>query len=146
MLVAIGVADRDDRFARHQVGRRADRGNGQRARHVNLDDGQIGFHIAGDQLGNVSLAVSQGDEDFADAVDNVMIGHDVAAGIDQHTGAHAVDAAAGLGCRGRSGGRDRGRGDGLFAANVHHRAARPLNRLDDRGFPQFRGSQAGRKE
>ena len=64
---------------------------------VDLDDGQVGFHVAGHQLGDMPLAVGQGDEDFMDAVDHVMVGHDVSAGVDDHAGAHAVDAAAGLG-------------------------------------------------
>ena len=70
---------------------------------LDLDDGQVGFHVAGDQLGDVPLTVGQGDEDFVDAVDHVMIGHDVSAGVDHHAGAHAVDAAAGVGAGGLPG-------------------------------------------
>ena len=103
VLVAVGVADRDDRLARHQVGGGAERHHRQRRAGVDLDDGQIGFHVAGHQLGDVPLAVGQGDEDFADAVDHVIIGDDVAAGVDHHAGAHAVDAAAGVGAGGLSG-------------------------------------------
>ena len=55
-----------------------------------------------------------------DAVDDVVVGDDVAAGVDHHAGAHAVDAAAGLGSRRLSG--FGGRDDGFFAADVHYRA------------------------
>ena len=70
---------------------------GSGVRGVDLDDGQVGLHVAGEQFGDVTLAVGQGDVDLADAVDDVVIGDDVAAGVDDHAGAHAVDAAAGVG-------------------------------------------------
>ena len=74
-------------------------------------------------------------QDFADAIDHVVIGHDVAAGVDHHAGAHAVDAAAGVGA---GSGLPGGRGDGLLAADIDHRRPHPLNRLDDRRLAQFR--------
>ena len=144
VLVAVGIADRDDRFARHQIGRRAQRYHRQRTLRVDLDDRQVGFQVAGQQLGDVPAAVGQGDDDFMDALDDVVVGDDVAAGIDHHAGAHAVDAAAGLGSGRLSVGR-RG-GDGFFAADVHHRAPHALNRLDDRRFAQFGGRGAGPEE
>ncbi len=102
---------------------------------VDLDDGQVGFRVAGDQLGDVPLAVGQGDQDLADAVDHVVIGHDVSAGVDDHAGAHAVDAAAGVGAGRPSAGRG---GDRLLAADIDHRRPHPLDRLDDRRLPQLR--------
>ena len=59
VLVAVGVAHRNHRLARHQVGERADGNHRQRALRVDLDDGQVGFRVAGDQLGDVPLAVGQ---------------------------------------------------------------------------------------
>ena len=54
------------------------------------------------------------------------------------SGVVAWPAGAGVGVTGG--------GNGLLAADIHHRAAHPLNRLDNRGFPQFRRAQAGGKE
>ncbi len=144
MFIAVGVADRDDGFARHQIGRGANGNHGQRIPRFDFDDGQIGIQIAGDQLGHVAAAVGQGDDDLADALDNVMVGDDVSARVDHHAGAHAVDLAADLG-RGRLSGDGRG-GDGFFAADIHHRPANALNRLDDGRLPQLGGIRAGRQQ
>ena len=141
VLVAVGIADRNDRFARHEIGGRAQRHHRQRTLRVDLDHRQVGFQVAGQQLGDMPAAVRQGDDDFMDALDDVVVGDDVAAGIDDHAGPHAVYPSAGLG-RWRLSIHRRG-GDGFFAADVHHRAPHALNRLNDRRFSQFGGRGAG---
>ena len=54
LLVAERVAQGDDRFAVHQVGRRADANHGQRLVGRDLDDGQVGGWVVGDQLGGAA--------------------------------------------------------------------------------------------
>ena len=68
---------------------------------IDLDDGQVGLQVAGDQRGHGAALVGQRDLDLADALDHVVIGEDVAARIDDHARAHAVDAAGGLAAGGR---------------------------------------------
>ena len=101
VLVAIGVAHGDDRFADHQIARGAERDDRQLLRHVDLDHRQVVDRIGGNQLGHVIVAVGQRDFDLLHAVDDVEVGDDVAALVDDDAGAHAVyfarafDAACG---------------------------------------------------
>ena len=90
LLIAEGVAERDHRFADHQVGRRAEADHGQRFGGRNLDHGQVGRCIVGDQIGDESPAVVERHFDPADVGHDVIIGQDVAAFVDDRAGAHAV--------------------------------------------------------
>ncbi len=139
MFVAVGVPYGDHRFAGHQVRGRAERNGRQRLPHVDLDNGQVRLRIVGHERANGPLAVGQRDQNFADALDHVMVGHNVSAAVDHHAGAHAVDAAVGFGAGGQS---DR-RSHGLFAADVNHGPLHALNRLDDRRLAQFRSDRRG---
>ena len=135
VLVAVGVADRDHRLARHQVGRGADVDHRQLASGVDLDDGQVGLGVERSSLATSVLLVGQRDLDLPDAVDDVMVGEDVAAFVDDHAGAHAVDvlrtfAAAITFIAGRK---------GLLAVDVHDRGPRGLHDLDRGRGAQFRG-------
>ncbi len=139
VVIAEGVADGDHRFGGHQVagGANGDDGEPLAGLQVDLDDGQVGIGVAGDELGGAVAAVAQGDLDLADAVDHVMVGHHVAPGVDDHAGPHAVDAAGLFGMAGLG----RGRGwNGLLPADVDHRPRGARHRLDLGRLPQVRGA------
>ncbi len=124
--IAEGIADGDHVLARHEVRRRAQRDHRHLGGGIDLDQGEVGLSVAGDDRSNVLLALGGCDLDFADAVHNVEVGEDVAARIDHDARAHAVDAAGGFGIRFLRRGEH-----GLFAANAHDRGNRLLCRLDD---------------
>src|SRR5262245_43080407 len=90
VLVAVGIADGDDLLAFHQVARGAKVDDRQWLLGVDFDDGQIGFGVVRDEAGDGRLAVGEGDLDIANAFDDVIVGQNVAAGIDDDAGAHAV--------------------------------------------------------
>ena len=103
---------------------------------VDLDNGQIGFHIAGDKPCNVSSSVGQGHLNVAHTVNHVVVGDNVSACVDNHAGAHAVDAAIGI-----SAGSLTGLGGyGFFAPDIDHRCPHSLDRLDDRRLTLLRSS------
>ena len=78
----------------HEVPKRI---TGSGCLRVDLDDGQVGLGVVRDQAGDGVLAVGQRDLDVAHAFDDVVVGEDVAAGVDDDAGAHAVDLADGVG-------------------------------------------------
>ena len=133
VFVAIGVADGDDRFARHQIAGSADRDHRQFFFGRDLDDRQVGVWIVRNQRGDEGLAAGQRHLDFFHPFDHVMIRDDVAALIDDHAGAHAVDvlrrvAAADILV---------GRRDGLLTVDVDDRWPGLLDRPDRGGTPQL---------
>ena len=95
VLVAVGVADGDDRLADHQVVGGAQRHDGQRLGGVDLDEGQVGLGVAGDDAGRVHGAVGQADAQRVHVLDDVVVGDDVAARVDDDAGAHAVHTTGG---------------------------------------------------
>src|SRR5581483_3981030 len=113
VLVAVGVADGDDGLADHQVGGGAQRHHGQGPADVDLEQGQVHFGVARDDLGVGGGAVAQPDAQQADVLDDVLVGDDVPARVDEDAGAHAVDAV------GRGGaGVQVGGGYGALAVDV----------------------------
>ena len=76
-----GRADRDDRVARGELGRVADReGMELRRRRVDPDHGQVGRGIT-DERGRIAGAVGERDLDRGRAVDDVVVRDDVAGGV-----------------------------------------------------------------
>ncbi len=75
----------------------------------------------------------------AHAVDDVVIGEDVAAWIDDHAGAHAVHLARGF----LSAPRDGRFGDGFLALDIHHRSAGALDGPHDGGHAAGRSFAFG---
>ncbi len=85
-MCAVGVAEFD---------------GGKRFLRVDFDDGDIGVLIDSDYRGNTAwVAVAVGiagepDVDFVGFIDDVVVGDDVAAGIDDETGAESTAFSAG---------------------------------------------------
>ncbi len=86
-LGAVGVAELD---------------RGQRLRRVDLDDGDVGLGVDADDVGGTAvLGVAVGiggelDVDLVGLVDDVVVGDDVAARIDDEAGAEGLALAAAL--------------------------------------------------
>ena len=141
VLVAEGVADRDDVLADHQVGRRADRDRGQGAAGVDLEHRQVHRLVLLDHPGRVARAVGEVDLDPLDLVDDVLVRQDVAPAVDDHPGPHPADPRP-LVLLGREGPAAR-RGRLLLAGDAHHAGLDPLHRLDHRASA-VEAAQAGR--
>ena len=91
----VGVADRDERFTDHQIvrgGAEIKRHDGQRVGGIDLDDGQIQLGMTGNHDGIGGCAVAEADAQGGDVVDDVLVGHDIAARVNDDAGTHAVDA------------------------------------------------------
>jgi len=116
VLVAERVADGNDRFAEHQVGRGPHRHDDQRGGGVDLDHRQVARVVLGDDDGIIRGAVLEGDPQRIDAVDDVVIRDDVAPLVDDDAGPHPVDLAPLAVVEQRVAGEGR-----LFAVDVHHR-------------------------
>ena len=57
---------------------------------VDLDDGEVGQLVGADELGSEDAAVIEGDAHLDGAVDDVVVGDDVAIGRDDDAAADAV--------------------------------------------------------
>src|SRR5947209_8109347 len=62
-------------------------------RRLDLEQGEVGVVAAGNDEGVERGAVTEADADDVDVLDDVVVGDDVAARVDEDAGAHAVDAA-----------------------------------------------------
>ena len=82
------------------------------------------------------LPIGQGDLNLLYAIDDVVIGENVAAAIDDHAGAHAMDFARLIAGNGFAFAHR------LLAFDVHHRRTGRLHGLHESGAPQFRGFNA----
>ena len=143
MLVAEGVAEGEHRLADHEIARRPHVDHREIPLGGDLDYGQIGPWVVREEGGGRRPAGGEGHLDPLHALDDVVIGDDVAAGVDDHPGAHAVDApqfAPGLVV---------GVGDQLLAVNVDDRIAGLLDGLNDGGAPRltsWSGRHRGRED
>jgi hypothetical protein len=57
---------------------------------INLDDGKVRQRIRADELGGEDSAICHGDANVHRAVNDMVVGHDVAIGRDNHTAAQTV--------------------------------------------------------
>ena len=81
---------------------------GQRLAGVDLEQREIGLGIAADDLGRVFAAVLEDDLDLAGVADDVVVGDDIARGIDDEAGAERDALRPGLsGACGKAGPRRR---------------------------------------
>ncbi len=94
MFVAVGVPQSQDGFAEHQIRGSTQGHDLQRPAGVDFDEGDVFFAVEGDDLGLVRAAVVERAPHGIDAVDDVIVGGDVAPLIHDDAGAHAVDFAA----------------------------------------------------
>ncbi len=148
MRKAEGVADRDHRLADHEVGRAAERDHGQPLARLHAEDGDVRVGVGADELRVELPAVGERHVDAAGAEDHVLVGEDGAVRGDDDAGAEAgAGEAAGAGIEEvaeelleeRVLGEGEGRApalDHLLGGDVHHRGARPLDRLDHGAPPQ----------
>src|SRR5262249_27582170 len=118
VFVAVGVADGNDRLADHEIASRTKRYGGQSVIDVDFQQGEVAFVIAGQDAGAGGGAVGQADADQRDILDDVLVGDDVAALVDEDSGAHAVDAVATVGAGEHL--LDAAAPHGAFAVDVHH--------------------------
>ena len=93
------------------------------------------FGIVGDEAGDGGAAVGERHLDVADAFDDVVVGEDVAARVDDDAGAHAVD----LPHRRRRSRARRFGPHGLAAVDVDDRGLGLLDGPDDRRVAQLAG-------
>ncbi|MFM1943697.1 MAG: hypothetical protein RI897_2679 [Verrucomicrobiota bacterium] len=96
---AEGVADGEDDIADEDEVTIGERGMGEVV-GVDFEHGYIGFGVTSDDFGFVFFAgVFEGDFDFIGAINDVVVGEDVAIGGDDDTGAEATlfEGARGLG-------------------------------------------------
>ena len=103
---------------------------GEFAFAVDLEQGEVILGIAGHHLRAHGRALGEADAEDVDLLDDVVVGDDVAARVEQHPGAHAVDAVLRGGERKellRGGPHDR-----AFAVDVDDGAAGALDRFNHR--------------
>ena len=108
--------------------RRAEADHRQRLGRVDLDEGEVGFLVEGEDAGGVPGAVVQPDAERVHVIDDVVVGEDVAARVEDDAGAHAVDALR----LNRLAERVVGRGvDGPLAVDVDDRRLDLVVNVDD---------------
>ena len=107
---------------------------------VDLEHRQVHHRVVLEHPGRIARAVEELDHDALDLVDDVVVGQDVAAAVDQHAGAHAADAR-GLVLLGREGPAAVRRGL-LLAGDAHDGLLDLFDGFDDgrsAGFARRRG-------
>ena len=138
VLVAVGIAKGEHRLPDHQVGRRADRDHGERLVVLDLDHREIGARVVGDERGRGRLPGGERDFDAANALDHVVVGDDVATGVDDDPGAHPVDSLQFTGALIIRIGHE------FLPVDIDDAVAGRFDRLDDRRAASFDGTSRPR--
>ena len=96
LLIPKCIAERDDRLADHQVARGADPNHAHRFGGRNFDDREVGGCVVCNHFGYAATTVVERNFYAANVGDDVVVGEDVAAAIDDRSSTHAIHLARGL--------------------------------------------------
>ncbi|GBD37436.1 hypothetical protein HRbin36_02567 [bacterium HR36] len=126
VLIAVSVANGNDGFTKHEVSGGANGDSGQRSADVNPEQGQIVVAVTGHQLGGIAGAIHQNHADIAHIFDDVIIGENVAARIQDNASPHTTGARKRLAkflCGGAA--------NGTLALNANYGGTRSFDRFDN---------------